>query len=463
MSSIARPIPAPVNRAEVERRSFAVPASWSALALSFAAAVTALTATIGPDARWLVALGRTVVGRGIPDGVPFAVAPSADWPNVPILAEVIFRGLSAALGDRGLLLAQLAAVALCLEVTRRAMRRLGATDASSALVLALLVPGALLAFAGIKAQLFSLALFPVLAALLRAEAREPSRRIWLLPPLIAIWSNLHGAALYGLVAALVYLLLDRVRRRRVESLVVAGSSIVALCATPALARTPHYYAAVASSEAARRGYGLWAPLSVHRAFDVMLIAVAVLLVGAFLRARPRVWELAVAAFLAAATIHAARSGVWLLLFVAPPAAKALRVRRTPHPALVHGLALVCFVLGALAIVRGPMTAGASDALVRRALEVAQGRPILAEPATAERVAAAGGHVWISNPLDAFRRSDQAAYLDWLQGKPAGDGLLGTARVVLVTSGSPASDRLSRDRRYRVVARSADASLFVRRA
>src|SRR5438552_6410409 len=100
---------------DVARRSFAVPASWSTLALFFGTAIAALTATIGPDARWLVALGRVVVERGsVPHGVPFAAAPSTDWPNVPVLAEVVFRGLQGVLGDRGLLLAQLAAVTVAL-------------------------------------------------------------------------------------------------------------------------------------------------------------------------------------------------------------------------------------------------------------------------------------------------------------------------------------------------------------
>src|SRR5918912_3070817 len=185
MSALPAAIPA---RRALGARSLLVRGSWSAVALCFGTATAAVTATIGPDARWLGALGRVVVGRGhVPHGVPFAAAPSADWPNVPVLAELTFRGLTGAFGDRGLLLAQLVAVGVALAVTRREMRRLGATDAGAALVLALLVPGALLAFAGIRAQLFSLALFPVVAALLRREARRPSRRVWLPPPPPPLW------------------------------------------------------------------------------------------------------------------------------------------------------------------------------------------------------------------------------------------------------------------------------------
>jgi hypothetical protein len=456
------PVAVPARRA-IGARSLLERGSWSAVALCFGTATAAVTAIIGPDARWLGAFGRVVVERGrVPHGVPFAAAPSSHWPNVPVLAELAFRALTGALGDRGLLLAQLVAVGVALAVTRREMRRLGATDGGAALVLALLVPGALLAFAGIRAQLFSLALFPVVVALVRREAAAPSRRIWLLPPLLALWSNLHGVALLGLAAVGAYLVLERARRRPLESLGVAVLSTAALCATPALAATPRYYHDVLTSAAAQRGYGLWAPLSLHSGFDLLLVGVGAVVLAAFLRGRPRPWELAVAALLVWSTIHTARNGVWLLLFLAAPAATRLRVRATPHPAVAHFLVLLCLLLGVLGLVRAPQSAGAENAAVARAIQAAHGQPILAEPATAERIAAAGGRVWISNPLDAFAPAAQRAYLDWLEGRPFGDRLPAAVRTVVVTPGSPAAHRLGRDSRFRIASSSARALVFVRR-
>src|SRR5919206_697253 len=114
MSTLPAAIPA---RRAVAARSLLLRGSWSAVALCFGAATAAVTAMIGPDARWLGALGRVILERGrIPHGVPFAAAPSGDWPNVPVLAELAFRGLTGLLGDRGLLLAQLAAVGVALVV-----------------------------------------------------------------------------------------------------------------------------------------------------------------------------------------------------------------------------------------------------------------------------------------------------------------------------------------------------------
>src|SRR2546429_1124512 len=88
-----------------------------ALTVALGAAAAAVAGTIGADARWLPALGRIILDRGkIPDGVPYASAPSAGWPNVPGLAELILRGLTNAAGHRGLLAAQAVSVAAGLAV-----------------------------------------------------------------------------------------------------------------------------------------------------------------------------------------------------------------------------------------------------------------------------------------------------------------------------------------------------------
>src|SRR2546421_8759296 len=85
------------------------------LAVALGAALSAVAGTIGADARWLPALGRIILDRGkIPNGVPYASAPSAGWHNVPVLAELILRGLTSAAGDRGLLAAQVVAGAAAL-------------------------------------------------------------------------------------------------------------------------------------------------------------------------------------------------------------------------------------------------------------------------------------------------------------------------------------------------------------
>src|SRR5204862_3899217 len=156
--------------------------------------------------------------------------------------------------------------------------------------------------------------------------------------LLVLWSNLHGSALVGLGLVLVYLAAERGRSRPLESVAVGVASLFALCATPALWSTPAYYVDALTNEAARRGYGLWAPLSLTSGFDLVLAAAALVLLAGFVRARPRPWQFAAALVLAAFTVHAARNGIWLLLFAAAPAACALRTAKRPHAGVSQGIA-----------------------------------------------------------------------------------------------------------------------------
>ena len=424
-------------------------------------ALTAVAGTIGADSRWLPALGHDIVARGaIPKGVPFATAPSADWPNVPVLAELIFDGVIAGVGDRGWLLAQLVAVSGALAFLAADARRGGAGDAGTALVILVVVLGALPALLVIRVQLFSLLLFPALAALLRAEARAPSRRVWLVVPLLALWSNLHGAVLVGLAVAATYLVLSRARLQPWRAAALVVSAALAVCATPALDRTPAYYWGVLGNEAARRREGLWAPLSLGSGFDLALLAAGLVLIALALRARPLLWEVVVLAMLVVLTAGTARSGVWLLFFAGPPAAQSLRLRsdRRPLAAVLLAAALVVFGLA-----RGPLSTGAGQRLLDIALREAGETPVLADAVLAEQVALAGGRVWMSNPLDAFAPRDQRLYLDWLDGRPGGARAFANApRVVLVDRDGRAAALAARSARLERVAEDERAIVYVRR-
>jgi len=431
----------------------------TAVAVAVLSAFLALVTAVGADSRWLAAVGRAAfTHHSIPDRIPYAAAPSAGWPNVPALGELLFYGFSA-LGDRGLLLAQLLAVAGALSLLAWDLRRGGAGRAAP-LVLVVVALGSLSALIAIRGQLFSLVLFPLLLTLLRSEAREPSRRICLLVPLVGVWSNLHGAVLVGLAVAAAYLLLDRAFREPLVALGVLATAGVALFATPALARTGTYYHSVMQNEAARRGFGLWAPLSLHAPLDVLAIAAAAPLLVLALRARMPRWELAALAGLVALTVQSGRGAVWLLFLLALPAARALRVAWLPTR--VHRIvALPALAVLALAVARGPYPLSAGDGLVRIAITRAGGMPILAESVPAEQVALAGGTVWIANPLDAFAHADQRLYLDWLQGRPAGDAALARTRMVLVIRGSAPQRRLAANRSFRELGYDAHAVLYAR--
>jgi hypothetical protein len=452
--------PAPARRARVAIGEAHV--SWLGVAL--VTAFAALISAVAADARWLVALGHEIVTRGgIPDGVPFATASSRGWQNVPALAELIFNALYSVAGARGLQIAQVAAVLIACSCMALDARRLGAGDRSTLVALLLVIPAAFASIVAIRAQLFSLALFPALAVILRAEARRPSRLIWTVPPLLALWSNLHGAALTGLAVAGAYLVCDRLRREPLVALGVLASSGLAICLTPALQHTPSYYAGVVGGEAAREGIGLWAPFSFHSGPDVVTLVCLALAAWPLARARPRLWELVALAGLAVLAARTSRGGVWVVLLAVPLVAAGLPWRDLQRSRLVSMVLGVCGLVVILGLLHGPFNTAATSTVVERAVRDAHGTPVLAEDALAEQVALAGGHVWVGNPVDAFSRADQRLWFAWLLGRPAGDAALADApRVVFVRRKGAAARRIASDPRFRLDREDTVAAIYVRR-
>jgi hypothetical protein len=429
--------------------------------VSLISGLVALVARPGADCLWLVSLGRTIAHLGrIPDGVPYAAAASRGWANVPVLSELVFAGLWHVPGARGLDLAQVGAVAVGLTALAVAGRRRGGSDASTAIVLLLLAVGSVAPLVAIRAQLFSLALFPLLLLLLHRQSERPTRAIWLLVPLLALWSSLHGAALVGALVAASYLLIERFRRSARESCLLLVALPLALCLTPALQRTPSYYRGVIENEAARRGYVLWAGLRLE-AFDVLLVAAAVVLAVAAARAGMARWEIVALAGLGLLTVFAARNGVWFLMVAAVPAARGLsRVRVVAsRRVLAVGICLAA-VLAAVGMWHRSNLQQGREPLVADAVRLSAGRPILAEPLLAEEIAVNGGRVWMANPIDAFDRADQRAWLDWLQGRD-GRAIDRSGPYVLTARGSVADRAMARLHGFRRVADDAQAVLYVR--
>lgn len=451
------------------QRSSPVPGRLTLLAACFVITLCALLVTVGADADWLVALGGHIAHSGaIPDGVPFAAVSSAGWHNVPVLGELTFYAIQAVFGSRGLVIAQLAGVAVCLLLITLDLRRAEVSDLPAALVVAMTSFAAASAFLIVRAQLFSLALFPLLLLLVRAEVRHPSRRVWLLVPLVVLWSNLHGGVLLGVFVAGVYLVLVRGRKEPLVSAGVLAGMFLALFATPAFLETAAYYVSVLGSRAAQHREGMWAPLSLHAPFDVIFLFAAVPLVVLAMRSRLAIWEWCVIAVLGASAVRSSRNEVWLALFVAMPAARGLaasRLRWADVPSEIARVvtALLVVVAIVVAFARTSLSSGASPWLLDAAGKAAGGAPILADDVNAEQLALAGRRILIGNPLDAFPQGEQQLYLDWLAGRPEGDTEPGRVRAVLVIKGSQAHNRLAARGDFREVGRDEHDVLYVRRS
>jgi hypothetical protein len=241
---------------------------------------------------------------------------------------------------------------------------------------------------------------------------------------------------------------------------------LALFLTPAGGDSADYYLGVLRSEAAVRGEGMWAPLSVHAPFDVLFVVLAVPLVMLAVRGGLQLWELVCVVAFVTLTIHAGRNSVWLICIVAAPAARGLGERFLPELVLGRKAMLLCSSVPAVFLIAGVLqsapAAGASGRIRDRAVSLAGGRPILADGLDAERLALEGHRVWIANPLDAFAARDQRLYLDWLDAAPAGDRLLREGAVILVTRGSPPDRRLALKQSFRCAGRDSRTALYVPR-
>jgi hypothetical protein len=440
-------MPSPARRQQASRGepAWVLTALATSLVLGFAAAF----ARPGADCYWVAALGREVLRTGrVPDGIPFAAAATAGWPNVTVAAEVLFAWL-AQLGAGGLVGAQLLADTAALLLLALGARRLGGSDAGTAAVLVLVAAGSLPALVVVRLQLLSLIPFALLLLLLRREHERPSWRVWLLVPLVAAWSNLHGAVLMGVAVAGAYLLLSRARRDPRTALAVVVASLLALSATPAGLRTGSYYLGVLGNEAARRGTGLWARPSPHNVFDILLVGVALVLLLLALRRRLPLWEYAALAGVSVATLTSARHGIWLLFLCAAPAAARVG-RRLPaapwgRPAWAAAISLAGVAAACLLVVgRGESLLPSDPRVVSAVVRVAGDGVVLAEEPLVESLAFNGVRVWVSNPIDAFRPRDQAAYLDFLAAGPDATVAVSNVDVVVVQAQSPAAALVGRD-------------------
>jgi hypothetical protein len=442
----------------------AAPLTW--LAAAFVAASSTAIVQIGSDARWLAAIGALIArARAIPHAVAYAAVPSDGWHDAPALGQLTFHGLESLFGDKGLVLAQVAAVTTAVAVLAVDLRRADARDGAAAAVLLAVVVAAPATFFVVRAELFSLAFFPVLVLLLRSESTWPSKRIWLVVPLLALWANLHGGVLLGFGVLGAYLMLRRARSAPLESACVLAASCLALLATPVLLGSVTYYTDVLGGGAVSERYGLWGRLSPHEPLDLLFVAIAAPLVVAAVRRRPAAWELVLLAAFVVMSVEARRNGIWLVLFAATPAARSFGAWRTPL--VSRRLAIACcaapLLIAVVGLTRPVAPGGAGSPLLERTLSVAHGSPILADPFDAEQIALRGGRIWIGNPIDAFPRDHQRVYVEWLRGRRDGDAILRPPiRIVLVVRGSEPQKRLAGQAAFRELARDERAVLYAAR-
>jgi hypothetical protein len=192
----------------------------------FLAAVARMLAGLVVQDTWLALVdGRWIAQHGLPHVDRMAVwTNGVRWIDQQWLAHLALYGLVRAGGMRLLLAVGLGLAFLALGLAAYAARRAGGSARSTAL----LVPVAIFCapwLLQVRTQSFALPLFVAVYALLAADSRRPSRRVFLVLPLLVLWGNLHGSVALGAGLVAVHGVLAW-RRRALLALLAPATLVV---------------------------------------------------------------------------------------------------------------------------------------------------------------------------------------------------------------------------------------------
>jgi len=222
--------------AQLASAAFAVVERESMLIVILGAYTCGLLARLPDQLRqdgWLALVsGRFVAHAGLPSTDSLtAWTAGARWIDQQWLAQLILFRLFVLGHLRLVMLAHVALLAVALASAIAAARWRGGSVRSVAIV-ATVALATILMSAQLRAQSFAYALFVWLAWLLIADVRAPSRRVFLVFPLLIAWANLHGSVILGagLVGLRGALLLFE--RRRLRGAVLTLAPVACLFASP---------------------------------------------------------------------------------------------------------------------------------------------------------------------------------------------------------------------------------------
>lgn len=132
------------------------------------------------------------------------VMPGRIWSNHEWLIDVVFYAVFRTFGPTGLVIMKLAVIALILGLLYRHFERRALTQPVASVLLIIMVVAMTPSLSTVRAQLATLLGFLVTLLVIHASTIGHPRRLWMLPPVFAVWANLHGGFLAGLGIVLIW-------------------------------------------------------------------------------------------------------------------------------------------------------------------------------------------------------------------------------------------------------------------
>src|SRR6478752_9029315 len=235
-----------------------------AVALPVLATLIGSLATV--DLTYLIRAGEEIFATGrIPnvDTWTFTAA-GLPWVDQQWGTEVIFATVYRLGGWTGLVLLRAVLVGIIFGCVYAICRRRGGLSPRIAALLTLITFSIAAVALGLRAQALGIAFFAVLL-LIVTERRAHPRLLWVIPPVVLVWANIHGSFfLAPLVLGLAWLEdLDEHAPHPHRTLAVAIVSALAACVTPFGPAVWIYAAGLTTNSAVTNDIAEWQATSIR--------------------------------------------------------------------------------------------------------------------------------------------------------------------------------------------------------
>jgi hypothetical protein len=317
--------------------------------------VTHLRTALAADGWMALISGKLVAQHGLPSHDTLTIwAHGRTWVDQQWLGQLGLYWLDRLGGLPLVMLVHALLVTLGLAGAAVLARRLGGSARSvtwTALpVLVAYWPGA----AVMRPQSFAYPLFVAVLWLLLDDLRIPSRRVYLVLPLLVLWANLHGSVIVGAALVAGYALVEiacslwrKPRTVQARPVVLLVTPWLCMLASPYATSLPHYYRTIFSSS-----FGSyvteWAPTTltlVHA--PVYLLALGGLWLLGRTRRTASVFEQLAFVGLSLLALDAVRNAVWLALFALVVLPRLMDTLRSPavEPKSINRLLAIAMLVG----------------------------------------------------------------------------------------------------------------------